>query len=224
MPYLKESVAPSDPDLPVFGAGMWMSETKREEWAGRSVGCRLRESWLRESGLTPDDAAALRELSTAEKKRHLEVLAKDVGSVQRDGFMYANLLEHLKSLDPGETLGDQVVSTMRGWGFASATLEPSAGGPPEVESPRLVQKVRDWLFDLLSKVGRILLNAADAFMKLAMDLIASIKAKVAVAVEVGLPPALGINVDVDASAEFTPWSVVKKFANDILDEMGTALA
>ena len=174
MPYLDDSLVIGTETLQ---KGTWVPERNWERWLERAKHVPPHELiWRRDMPITSpsprlsDDA--------------LRVLAVDMGTAQRDGLVYHNLIERLKN-SPDETTADAVVDDMMLLGFRSASWDENAGGPPPHESPRPVERVLNWLFELSGKVMKFMLNGVKLIMK-------SLQNVSAVAVNVSVPLSVSI--------------------------------
>ena len=223
--YLIESWLPS-PDESPWDDGEWVPELDRKGWRERGPGCRLRTSWVRQDRPTSTDLTALSQLPLEERLQHLWALGSDIGSIERDGLLYANLFEQLKNAVTGDNeaddgrnneAADEVVARMRAWGLSSADMPPVVGGPPEPVSPVPWRKLMDWLLSRLRDVGEVLLKLVDVFWALVKDFAGA--TSISVSVDVGLTPTLGVSFKPGNTAM---WEWLKKFLGRVWDELGAA--
>src|SRR5215472_11257560 len=212
MPYLDQPWRPPEE----FSEGEWVPETDQRGWLDRHRDLP-HASWVKLDGLAPEHAEYLQgaNLPDDERRRYLRALGADIGSAQRDGFFYANFLEQLKQAAPLSTddpdadkAADNVVERMKVMGFTSANLDERHGGPPKGNSPRPWRAVMKWLSSLVRKVGRFLVNAAQAFGVLARNLIADAPSKTAISFSASIPPAIAFSIDFDYFTDSSKW---KKF-------------
>jgi hypothetical protein len=130
---------PNGPDGP-WNDREWIPELGRKPWRERDNERPLRRSWTRREGPTPADLVELSQLPLEERLRHLWALGSDIGSVQRDGLLYANLLEQLKNAvgedeAHNDAAADNAVARMKAWRLSSAEMPSDVGGPPQPASP-----------------------------------------------------------------------------------------
>lgn len=214
MPYLDGNWMSDRDEIP---AGMWIPETNWDRWSSRGRDRPLRQLWDREPepyaapDLWESEFAKLRE---SEQDKYLEILGRDIGSVQRDGLFYSNFVERLKN-SPSDSLADEIVNRMQTLGFVSAMWPYAVGGPPPHESPRPWKTVLDWLLKLLSKVGKFLLNAV-AFTTVTLRHLGLS----AVAVSVGWPLSVSFEFPPDLFRDPPTWNRARMFLDNILTEMG----
>jgi hypothetical protein len=153
-------------------------------------------------------------------------LGADIGSVQRDGYFYANFLEQLKLAAPvsvgdaaADQVADDVVERMKTMGFTSANLPEQDGGPPERKSLRPWKEVMKWLLRQLRKVGQFLSNSIQAFAILAGNLVVEAANKISVAFSAGFPLAVvGFEIELSYITDGTTRDILKRFIDAILDE------
>jgi hypothetical protein len=210
MPYLDQDWMIGDKWL---SAGTWVPERNWERWQEQEKELDAAQqgllTWRRQRDITsfPTEADRL-------PAECLRVLASDMASAQRDGFIYANFIERLKNA-PSDATTDEIVDDMRTLGFASADWPAAVGGPPPHKSSRPFGKVLDWLFRNAAKVGKFVLNCVN-FVLLALPA-GGISA---VAVGIGLP--------VQVSVEFSPelltnpegWQKLRDFVDKWWAEFG----
>lgn len=206
MPYLDRLWIVDGKELPL---GTWVPERNWDRW------------WKREEDLPGAERPRLqwrrRDMPTVSSPERvtdacLAVLARDIASAQRDGFLYTNLIERLKDA-PSDATADEVVEQMRTLGLASADWPEEVGGPPRRESPRPVRKVLDWLLGLAAQVAKFL-----------MDCVGCVAASLS---ELGVSAvALGISWPPSVSFEFPPgllvdptWSRARAFFDHLLAEL-----
>ncbi len=223
MPYLDQPWRPPEE----FPEGEWVPEMDQRGWLDRHRDLP-RASWVKLDGLASEDEAYLRSttLPRDEWLRYLQALGADIGSVQRDGFFYANFLEQLKQAalvstgDAGaDQVADSVVERMKAMGFTSANLDEQHGGPPRGKSPRPFRAVINWLSGLIRKVGRFLVNAIKAFGVLARELISDAASQAAVSFSTGIPPAIAFAINLEYFTDSSKWDVFKDFIDAILEQM-----
>jgi hypothetical protein len=223
MPYLDQPWRPPEE----FSEGEWVPEMDQRGWLDRHRGLRC-ASWVKLDGLTDDDASYLQGTNVPDddRRKYLKALGADIGSAQRDGFFYANFLEQLKQAATRSTgdldadkAADQIVERMKAMGFTSASLDERHGGPPKGNSPRPWRAVMKWLSSLVRKVGRFLLNAAQAFGVLARNLIADVPSRAAIAFSASIPPAIAFEIDFDYFTDVNRWKMFKEFIDAILGQM-----
>jgi len=225
--YLNESWAP--PNESPWGDGEWVPELGRKRWRERGPGCRLRTSWVRRDRPSPADLTVLSQLPLEERLQHLWALGSDIGSIERDGLLYANLLEQLKNAvtstgdDEADDVrndeaADEVLARMRAWGLSSVDMLPEVGGPPRPASPVPWRKLMDWLLSRLRDIGEILLKLIDVFWALVKDIAGA--TSISISVDVGLTPTLGFSFK---PGDTTTWEWLKKFLGRMWDELGAAV-
>jgi hypothetical protein len=228
MPYPDESQERPTQERP--DPDLWVPEMDRSGWDDRHDGLS-HDVWIKRDGLTPDALTTLQLLAPNEKLKHLVALGGDIGSVQRDGFLYANFLEQLKQTAPlsendtdetaANNAADDVVNRMKTMGLTSAHWDEKDGGPPKGASPRPWRSVADWLWGLLNKVGRFLVDSIEAFMALARDLLLDAQShQPAIAFSASIPPAIEFEISIAYFTDRNKWSILKDFINAILKEMG----
>jgi hypothetical protein len=198
MPYLERKHVIDDEVIP---EGTWVPEHGWDRWQERAKGIRApwREDMKPESLPKP-----LRVEAQA-------VLAADMASVQRDGFIYANLIEQLKN-SPNDRTADKVVGQMKALGLASATWPEPAGGPPAPKSARPFKKVLDWLFRLRAQVTRFLMNTVN-FVMTSLDSVS------AVAVGV-VPPSVSFEFPSSLFDDPQAWDRTWGFLDKVTAESG----
>lgn len=223
MPYLDQHYRPPEE----FPPGEWVPEMDQHGWLDRHRDLQ-HDSWVKLDGLTDSDAVYLQNtnLPDDERRKYLRALGADIGSAQRDGFFYANFLEQLKRAaplstdDPGaDKAADQVVERMKAMGFTSAKLDEQRGGPPKGNSPRPWRAVMKWLSSLVRKVGRFLVNAAQAFGVLARDLISDAPGQTAISFSASIPPAIAFSISFEYFTDSSKWKMFKEFTNAILEQI-----
>jgi hypothetical protein len=222
MPYLDQPWRP-----PVeFPEGEWVPEMGHRSWLDRHSGLE-HAAWVKRDGLEPGDVEALQALQPNDKSKYLKVLGADIGSVQRDGFLYANFMEDLKQAAPisdrdtgADAAADRVVERMKAMGMTSASLDEHHGGPPVGRSPRPWRAVMNWLSSLLYKVGRFLVNSIEAFLVLARDLLGAAANKTTVSFSASIPPAVSFDIGFDYFTDRENWATFKQFIDAILDQVG----
>lgn len=232
MPYVEKPWPPAD-----FREGDWVPEIDPPRWADRHRSLP-HASWVKQEGLTDSDAGYLKNLTpptpsspgepleTNEWLSYLTTLGADIGSVQRDGYFYANFLEQLKQAAPvsvgdaaADEVADNVVERMKTMGFTSANLPEQYGGPPERKSLRPWKGVMKWLLRQLRKVGQFLANSIQAFGTLAGSLVVEAVNKISVGFSAGFPLAVvGFEFDLAYLTEDTTRDILNRFINAILDE------
>ena len=195
MPYLDQ---PWQAPEGFFPLGEWVPEVDRRGWIDRHSDLPY-ASWVKREGLTPGDLSYLQTLQPQrdERLKYLEALGADIGSVQRDGFLYANFLEQLKQAIPaltGDTAADQIadniVERMKTMRLTSANLDEELGEPPPPQSPRPWRAVINWLSRLLQQVGLFLVNSIQAFVALIRELMLDANKQIAISFSAGIPPAV----------------------------------
>ena len=199
MPYLI-TVPTTGPSAPI--RRLWLPERQFQRWQARGVNLPLRDSWLQEGGPEDWEMDSLRQGAETQRSAYLEALGANVGSVQRDGLFYINLLEELKnSIGSNESsndmAADRVVERMKILGFASCSYSETQGGPPQGQSPRPWRKVLDWLLGLQAQVIEFFTSAAEAFRTLLDDFARNLNTTLpGIAVGI-LPPSVGLEFGVD---------------------------
>lgn len=208
-----------------FAAGDWVPEMDHRDWLDRHRGM-TRVPWVKREGLSDADRQVLESLTPTDAAKYLRVLGGDIGSVQRDGFLYANFLEELKRNAPvvdddekADKSADDIVERMRAMGMVSASLDEQDGGPPRHQSPRPWRAVMNWLWKLLQKVGRFLVNSIDAFMALAKSLFGDAAKHASVSFSVSIPPAVSFDIDAAFFANRETWKKFMDFIEAILEQM-----
>jgi hypothetical protein len=224
MPYL--TVAPTgDPGAP----RIWIPERQSARWQERSIELPLRASWLREDGPTDEELNRLKQIPETMRSVYLKGLGADIGSVQRDGLFYVNLLESLKnSIGPNEPSNDKaadtVVDRMKKLGFASSSYSEKQGGPPEGESPRPWRKVLDWLLGLQAQVVQFFTNAAEIFRTL-LDEFARRINTTPPAIAVGIfPPSIGLEFGTDIFLHPEMRAAYRTFVSSLTAEFKASFA
>jgi hypothetical protein len=226
MPYLDQ---PWQYGQKQFNKGEWVPEMDLNNWIERHKDLKY-PAWAKSEGLTPDDLTNLQLLPPNQKREYLRELGADIGSAQRDGFLYANFLEQLKEAVPvspsesekADEVADNVVNRMNTLGLTSAkSLSEEQGGPPKSASPRSFQKVMNWLMGLLNKVGRFLLNSIEVFGALARDLFLDVRSQLkAIAFTASIPPGLSFEISPEYFTDYRNWRILKPFIEKILEHMG----
>jgi hypothetical protein len=202
-----------------------------DDWISRHSNLSLSSAWVRSEGLTPDVLTNLQLLPPDLKRDYLETLGADIGSAQRDGFLYANFFEQLKQAVPASTSSDEinkadeaagdVVNRMITIGLTSTRWSPSQGGPPAPTSSRPWRKVMEWLMELLNKVGRFLLKTIETFWALARNLFHDIRSQLkGIAFEATFPPGLSFEISPEYFTDYNNWTILKPFIEKILEHMG----
>jgi alkylation response protein AidB-like acyl-CoA dehydrogenase len=217
MPYLEKRWPPAQ-----FSEGDWVPEIDPSRWARRHEGLPL-ATWVKQ-GFTDSDADALAESN--DWLKYLRTLGADIGSVQRDGYFYANFLEQLKQAAPvsvGDSEADQaaddVVERMKTMGFTSANLPEQSGGPPERKSLRPWKDVMKWLLRQLRKVGQFLANSIQAFGALVGNLAVGAANKISVGFSAGFPlGVVGFEIELAYLTDGTTRDILKQFIDAIMDE------
>lgn len=214
MPYLER---PWIIDESHFSEGTWIPERHLNEWEARGKDLPLREAWIQASGPTQEQEALLSNLGDKERDQYLKLLGQDIGNAQRDGMLYANFLEILKT-DPSDAVADGVVDKMQRLGLASTSWPFAVGGPPPHESPRPWEKVLDWLLRLLANVSKFVMNCVHfAMVSLAPTGVS------AVAVGVALP--LSVSFEFPTQMFTQPrgagWSRARTLLDGIIEEIST---
>jgi hypothetical protein len=209
-----------------FPAGDWVPEMDHRDWLDRHRGLG-RVPWVNRDGLSDADRQQLATLAPTVKAEYLRVLGGDIGSVQRDGFLYANFLEELKRHTPepdgdedADKAADRVVERMKAMGLVSASLDEQDGGPPKHQSPRPWRAVMNWLSGLLQKVGRFLVNSIEAFTILAKGLFGDAAEQASVSFSASIPPAVSFAVNAAFFTDTETWRHFKEFIDAILKQMG----
>jgi hypothetical protein len=198
MPYLEREHKIGDEVVP---KGTWVPERGWDRWQERAKG--MRAPWRED--MKPESLP---------KRLRLEaqaVLAADMASVQRDGFIYTNLIERLKD-SPNDTTADNVVNQMKALGLASGDWPEGVGGPPSPQSPRPFKKVLDWLFKLKAQVTRFLMNCV-TFVMTSLDSVS------AVAVGV-LPPSVSFEFPSSLFDDPEAWDTTWRFMDEMTVELG----
>lgn len=208
-----------------FPAGDWVPEMDHHDWLDRhrSLG---RVPWVKRNGLSDGDRQHMQSLAPTEKAEYLRVLGGDIGSVQRDGFLYANFLEEMKQSIPGpggdeeaNKAADKVIERMKAMGMVSASLDEQDGGPPKGQSPRPWRAVMNWLWKLLQKVGRFLLNSIESFVTLAKGILGEAADQASVSFSASIPPAVSFEIDAAYFTSPDTWKKFKEFFDAILNQM-----
>jgi hypothetical protein len=232
MSYLEKRWPPAQ-----FSEGDWVPEIGLSRWTDRHSNLP-HASWTKQTGLTNDDADYLKSLTPPAPSPsgeplqsnvwldYLEALGADIGSVQRDGYFYANFLEQLKQAAPvsvgdaaADEVADNVVERMKTMGFTSADLPEQYGGPPERKSLRPWRDVMKWLLRQLRKVGQFLTNSMQAFGELVGNLVVEAANKISVAFSAGFPLAvIGFEIELAYLTDGTTRDILNRFINAILDE------
>jgi hypothetical protein len=138
------------------------------------------------------------------------VVAGDMASAQRDGFLYANMLERLKT-SPNDRTADEIVEQMRALGLASGSWPELVGGPPTHESPRPFRKMVDWFLSLMGKVTKCLLKCVNYVMT-SLDNVS------AVAVGVSLPPSVSFEFPASMFDSTEQWHTAWRFIDTMVAE------
>jgi hypothetical protein len=201
MPYLKHDWMI---DTERLGKGTWVPERNWDRWQQRAN--NISTPWRRHTDMT-SPPPPLADASLA-------VLASDIGSAQRDGFIYTNFIERLKNA-PSDTTADEVVEQLRTLGFASADWPEAVGGPPPHESPRPVGKVLDWLFEKVAEVGKFLLDCVNFVMTTLTPLNFS-----AVALGISLPPSVSFEFPPKVFKDPPEWKKARDFVDKVIAELG----
>jgi hypothetical protein len=192
----------------VVKKGTWVPERNWDDWQKRAQNIPADDQvWRRDTPLTsppppfPADSPAV------------WVLAGDLASAQRDGFIYTNMLERLKS-SPSDTTADEVVEQMQALGLASASWPEAVGGPPSHESPRPIRKLMDWLLGLIGKVAKFLAKCVNYVMT-------SLDNVQAVAVGVSLPPSVSFEFPASMFKSPEQWQNTWPFIDKMVAELST---
>jgi hypothetical protein len=184
-------------------------------------------------GLATEGLASLGELESSEAERRLIQVGEDIGNAQRDGWLYANLVEELKSaaltLESAELdadldkLAGKLVDRMARLGMHSATLAKEEGGPPNPTRSRPWRRFLDWLLQRIADVGRFLIRALEAARRLLDRIFPQNAARPALSLAVifGLPPAVEVSVDMDDVLDPERWPQVTRFLTAIGDKISS---
>ena len=189
--------------------GRWVPERNWDRWRDRARHIPTNDQvWRQDTPLTslpqrlpddgPDDTPAVL------------VVAGDMASAQRDGFIYANMLERLKA-SPNDTTADEIVEQMQALGLASASWPEGIGGPPAHESPRPIRKMIDWFLTLMGKVTKFLLKCVNYVMT-SLDNVS------AVAVGVSLPPSVSFEFPASMFEDTEQWRIAWRFIDTMVAE------
>jgi hypothetical protein len=201
-------------DGKTLSAGTWVPERNWDRWQAQEKGLDAQHrnllTWRRVADITsfPTEADKLPDDC-------LRVLASDMASAQRDGFIYANFIDRLKNA-PSDAMADNIVDDMRTLGFASADWPAAVGGPPPHESPRPFGKFLDWLFRNAAKVGKFVLNCVN-FVLLALPA----GGLSAVAVGIGLPVQVSVEFSPELLTDPAGRERLRDFVNRWWEELGT---
>jgi hypothetical protein len=212
MPYLKHDWMIG---TELVKKGTWVPERSWERWRDRARHIPADDQvWRQDTPLTslpqrfsdnspdsddsPDDMPAVL------------VVAADMASAQRDGFIYANMLERLKT-SPNDTTADEIVERMQALGLASASWPEGVGGPPAHESPRPIRKMIDWFLTLMGKVTKFLLKCVNYVMT-------SLENVSAVAVGVSLPPSVSFEFPASMFEDTEQWHIAWRFIDTMVAE------
>lgn len=221
MPYLQEDWSVVEPDgrTERVPRGLWIPERDWVGWRLRGLDVPLAYRWREEQVRAAEEPYRLpRTLTLPEEQTHLRALGGDLGSVQRDGFFYANFVEQLKRSPTDETATD-VIRTMESLDFASVRWPQSVGGPPPHCSPWPWRPVLNWLWTNLRKVGAIILKIADTLVGI---LIGGGLGVSAVTVSAGLTPQIGVEFSTELfNSRF--WVPVREFLERSQEEIAGAL-
>lgn len=225
MPYLDQPWRPPEE----FPAGEWLPEIDQRGWQDRHRGLRY-ASWVRRDGLTREDASQLQNINGDEKNKYFEALGADIGSAQRDGFLYANFLECLKRSAPvsdndsnADQAADDVVERMKTMGLASAYLDERQGGPPSPQSLRPWRAVMNWLLSLLRNVRRFLVNAVEAFRALVRGLTKDVASQIFISFSASIPPAITFGINLQQAEDKDLWNRFTGFATAMQEQMENLL-
>jgi hypothetical protein len=187
-------------------AGLWIPEKGWEQWKGRGTDLPLREKWETKGIIPRSELDQLALLSDEDRRRYLDVLGKDLGSVQRDGFFYTNFTEQLKQ-SPDDATAEKIINTMEEIGFTSVKWHHSIGGPPPHESFRGWKRVLNWLIRNMAKAGQIILNIAEFLAGVLSGL-----GIAAVTVAAAAPlPQVGIDIPTDLFNNRNVWTDIRQF-------------
>lgn len=190
----------------VLEAGTWVPERNWHRWQERAMHVPPSElMWRRDEAAQPPSSGLSDEA--------LAVLAGDIASAQRDAFIYTNMIERLKD-DPDNSTADKVVKDMITLGLESATWRTEVGGPPSPESPRPFKKVLDWLFRLVAKVSKFILNCLNFVMTSLPKLGVS-----AVAVGISVPPSVSFEFAPDLFNNPAAWKRAREFLDNLVAEL-----
>lgn len=212
----EEEPVPDEESEEVFA-----SDTRPDEWAARGINKPLRAAWTSATGPTSEQVAEFDRLSKEEQDKYFEVLAKDIGSAQRDALFYFNAIEQLKN-EPTDEAADRVIENLGKLGLSSVQKASSEGGPPKQESPRPFRKVLGWLGRQLAKAGRFVLKAI-AFLSTQLDKLGVSS----VAVQIGFPFAISFGLELSPvlvrDNYNERWLRFRKYLDDTIGDM-TGLA
>jgi hypothetical protein len=202
MPYVeKEMMIDSERLEP----GTWVPERNWDRWQHRGMAVPGPLLWRHDVPMTSPPGPLPR--------ASLAVLAADIADAQRDAFIYTNFIERLKT-EPSDTRADDVVKQMKTLGLRNASWSEDAGGPPPGESPRPFGKVLDWLFRLVAKVSKFLLNCVNFVMTSLSPLGVS-----AVAVGISLPPSVSFEFPPSLFQNAPAWTRVREFLDGVVREL-----
>lgn len=189
--------------------------------------------WREGSGVSHDVREEIRKLSEADATSRLLDLGADIGRGQRDGWLYFNFLEELKTakipLTSNEEIKDlntvagEVADRMKLLGMRSPEIPFSQGGMPDVIGSRWFRGVLNWLMDRIREIGQLLIRCLEiAKLLLSCAVGALLANKINSSVILGIPPAVSFEIGLELVDDDENWPKVRNFLDQITEKIGAS--
>lgn len=229
----------------------WRPETRDREpptSAHSTEVARLRRLWRSRNDTSFGESEGWIARSTDAIPEVLRELGRDVARAQRDGWLYWNFLEQLKSgglmltydaypgADPDDegatfegvrrenrrldVLAGRIAARMTQLEMASMALTEGSEAPPPKTESRSFRPFMNWLLRKLGDVTHFLCRLAEVFSRLVHQLFGghSLVGELHLGLNVGLPPSVSVNFDPYWVIDGTALEAVRGFVRELSAE------
>lgn len=213
---------------------------------------RLRGLWRAKRDLLLDEVEGGLAHTADAIPEVLQELGRDAARAQRDGWLYWNFLEQLKSgglvlpvegyLTHGpddektspediqqetirlNVLAGRIATRMMHLEMASMAFESGPEAPPPKTASRPFREFMKWLLRKLGDVTYFLCRIAEVFSRLVHQLFGGdrLVGELHLALSVGIPPSISVNFDPYWVVDGTAWEAVRGFIRELANEYKTA--